>query len=186
MPENLAKRWLKLESNLPSSVSMSRTLAPFREPIDSIELHSFGDASGRGVSAAVYAVVRQMSGVNQGLIAAESRLAKQGLTIPRLELVAGHMASNLVSSVQRALQGFPVAASFCWLDSSVALHWINGGGEYRQFVANRVRKIREHSVDEWRHAPTEDNPADLGSRGGFVKGSESWWSGPAWLANRDQ
>ena len=89
---------------------MSRTLAPFREPIDSIELHSFGDASGRGVSAAVYAVVRQMSGVNQGLIAAESRLAKQGLTIPRLELVAGHMASNLVSSVQRALQWFPLAA----------------------------------------------------------------------------
>ena len=30
----------------------------------------------------------EASGTNQGLIAARSRLAKQGLTIPQLELVA--------------------------------------------------------------------------------------------------
>ena len=70
--------------------------------------------------------------------------------------------------------------------STIALHCINGGGEYRQFVANRVRKIKEHSMNKWRRAPTEDNPADLGNRDGFVKDSESWWSGPAWLANHDQ
>ena len=29
----------------------------------------------------------------------------------------------------------------CWLDSSVALHWILGGGDYKQFVANRYEKL---------------------------------------------
>ena len=63
-----------------------RTFTPYREPINAVELHAFGDASGRAVAAAVYAVVRQDSGTIQGLLAAKARLAKQRLTIPRLEL----------------------------------------------------------------------------------------------------
>jgi hypothetical protein len=62
---------------------MTRSLVKFREEIESIELHVFGDASGDGVSSTVYAIVRKPSGVSQGLVAAKSRLAKQGLTIPR-------------------------------------------------------------------------------------------------------
>lgn len=122
------------------------------------------------------------SGISQGLITAKSRLAKEGLTIPRLELVAGHMAVNLASNVRKALEGFPLASSTqCWLDSTVALHWIQDQGEYRQFVANRVRKIQNHEEARWNHVPTTDNPADLGSRGGSVSNNEMWWSGPAWL-----
>ena len=34
------------------------------------------------------------------------------------------------------------------------------------FVANRVRKIQQHDVIQWRHVKSEENPADLGSRGG--------------------
>ena len=100
----------------------------------------FGDACAHGVAACVYAVIRQASGTNQSLIAARSRLAKQGLTIPWLELVAGHMAVNLVDNVRDALDGLPVRITLCWLDSSVALYWIRGQGDYKQFVANRVQK----------------------------------------------
>ena len=110
-----------------------------QQPIENIELHAFGDASGKGVAAAVYAVVKQPTSVNKGLVTAKARLAKQGLTIPRRELVSGHMAVNLLSNVQDALQGFPVSSLHCWLDSSVALHWIRGNGDFKQFVANRVR-----------------------------------------------
>ena len=185
LPDKLAKLWDKWESTLPTSVSTKPSLATYREPVDAVELHAFGDASRRGVATAVYAVVSQASGVTQGLIAAKSRLAKQGLTIPRLEAVAGHMASNMVENVRGALQGFPVTGTYCWLDSTVALHWISGGGEYRQFVANRVRKIQEHRVDAWMYVPTADNLADLGSRGGSVEDSELCWNGPEWLSNYD-
>ena len=76
----------------PEYVTVPRRLVEYQEGISTIELHAFGDASGRGVSTAVYAVIQQHTGVSQGLVAAKSRLAKQGLTIPRQELVSAHMS----------------------------------------------------------------------------------------------
>ena len=146
---------------------MPRSLAKPEEPIQSIDLHAFGDASAMGVSATVFAVVQQPSGSNQGFLTAKSRLSKKGLTIPRLELVSGHMAANLVHNVKKALEGFPVNLVVGWLDSSVALHWIRGNGEYKQFVGNRVRKMQEKSYIEWRHVGTHENPAYIASRGGI-------------------
>ena len=95
------------------------------------------------------------------------------------------MAVNLVSNVERVLEGFPVTVMQGWLDSTVALYWINGGGEYKQFVANRISKIKSNLRLQWRHVPTKDNPADLGSRGGSVKNKQLWWNGPDWLSNRE-
>ena len=54
------------------------------------------------MAAAVYPVVVQDSGVKQGLVAARARLAKKGLTIPRLELVSGHMAVYLLTNMTEA------------------------------------------------------------------------------------
>ena len=182
LPQDLVKRWKKWEMNLPEKVEVPRSLVPAREPIQAIALHAFGDASAQGVAAAVYAVVEQETGVKQGLVAAKARLAKQGLSIPRLELVAGHMAVNLLTNVHDALTGFPVHSLNAWLDSTVALHWIKGSGEYKQFVGNRVRKIKEKESVVWRHVPTHENPADLGSRGGPVNEEKLlWWEGPTWL-----
>lgn len=184
LPQELVKRWQKWEMNLPVKTEVPRALVPARELIQAIALHAFGDASAQGVATAVYAVVEQASGVNQGLVTAKARLAKQGLTIPRLELVAGHMAVNLLTNVHDALTGYPVKSLNAWLDSTVALHWIRGAGEYKQFVGNRVRKIKEKESVIWRHVPTRENPADLGSRGGPVdKENVLWWKGPEWLSD---
>ena len=175
LSRDLAKLWVKWESRLPESFTIPRSLVVHREEIEQIDLHSFGDACSNGVAACVYAVISQASGTNQSLIAARSRLSKQGLTIPRLELVAGHMAVNLVDNVRDALDGLPVRSTHCWLDSSVALYWIRGQGEYKQFVANRVQKINSHKEVAWRYVPTADNPADLASRGGHVEEADLWW-----------
>ena len=123
LPENIATMWKTWEGDLPESVSTQRSLAYYQEPIEKVQIHAFGDASGKGISAAVYTVVTQESGTTQGLITAKSRIAKQGLTIPRLELVAGHMAVNLAANVRESLNGFRLDPDIqCWLDSSVALH----------------------------------------------------------------
>ena len=55
------------------------------------------------------------------------------------------MTAHLISNVKEALTGLPVEGVYGWLDSSVALHWIKGNGDYRQFVANRVKKIQQRS-----------------------------------------
>lgn len=181
IPENLRTRWQKWEQSLPAEVTTRRPLAPYQQPVISVELHAFGDASAYGVGAAVYSVVRQEDGITQTLVAAKARLAKRELTIPRLELVSAHMATNLVVNVQNALKDLPEPTVYAWLDSTVALHWIIGNGQYRQFVANRVQKIRQHPQIQWRYVPTVENPADLASRGGQVTNAELWWNGPTWL-----
>ena len=99
-----------------------------------------------------------------------------------MELVSAHMASSLVDNVRQTLEDFSIKQVFGWLDSTVALHWIRGSGEFKQFVGNRVRKIREKDYIKWRHVPSQDTPADLGSRGGHVDSANClWWKGSDWL-----
>jgi len=178
-------RWQKWVQSLPTEVAVPRSITSFQEPLQDVELHSFGDGGKLGVGAAVYAVVRQESGTTQRLVAAKACLAKGGLSIPRLELVAGHMATNLLTNMRSALEGLPVSNVYGWLDSTVALHWIRGNREFKQFVQNRVRKIRAQSDIEWR-VSSKENPADLASRRGSVNGSTLWWNGPKWLVNREE
>ncbi len=180
---DLRKRWRSWERTIPLTVTTPRPIAPHQEPIKEIHLHAFGDASGKGVLAAVYGVSKQDSGDTQMLIAAKSRLAKRALTIPRLKLIAGHMAVNLITNVSSAIGKERITEQHCWLDSTVALYWIEGTGEYRQFVANRVAKIQSHTSVEWHHVSTDQNPADLGSRGGQL--TEMWFNGPRWLRNKE-
>lgn len=100
------------------------------------------------ILSAVYVVITQASGVSKGLIAAKSRLAKKNLKIPRLELVAAHMAANLVDIVRAALEGYSITSVHACSDSTVALHWIRGGRSYTQFVASRVHKISSKDLIE--------------------------------------
>ena len=189
LPEDLGSRWLQFCGNLPTKMEMNRSLCVYREEIHSIELHAFGDAREKGISAVVYAVVQQPSGYSAGIIAARSPLAKKDTTIPRLELVASHMAANLVENVKDALEGLPVTRIMAWLDSKVAFHWIKGEGNYKQFVNNRVKKIRSKEFITWKHIPGEQNPVDIGSHGCSatkLQQQEIWWKGPIWLIHEDQ
>lgn len=131
---------------------VQRALAPYHQPISSLTLHAFGDASAKGVSAAVYAIVHQDQGVTQQLVCAKSGLAKKNLTIPRLELVAGHMAVNLVTNVQAALNFLP-HETHCWFDSTVALYWIKGQEEHRQlnlqYSDKQVLECRGRIIGEY-------------------------------------
>ena len=184
LASKLMQNWIHWEERLLKQLTVPRSIAAYQEDIQAIELHAFGDASGKGVAAAVYAVVVQESGVNQGLVAARAILSKRGMKIPRLELVSGHMVVNLLANVVSALHGFPLIEKYCWLDSTIALHWIKSPGTYKQFVSNRVEKIQAHSEVAWGHVGTSENPADLRSRDGEVTNHSSWCNGPKCLQNK--
>ena len=160
-------RWEKWERSLPPEVVVPRSIVNHQE-VTAIELHTFGDASIEGVGAAVHAVVENTaaSGTTQQLVTAKSRLAKRSLTLPRLELVAAHMAANLAVNVSNALPKDQSPSIYAWVDSLVVLHWICSQGTYKQLVANGVAKI---------HAHLSVNPADIASRGGLISFSELWW-----------
>ena len=117
-------KWKKWEQSLPTRVGVPRSIVLHRERVTSMTLHGFGDASQKGVSAAVYTVVNQPSGETQSLVAAKSRIAKRGLTIQRLKLVAAHMVTNLPTNVHKNLSSSSKVTipQHAWLDSTVALY----------------------------------------------------------------
>ena len=99
-------------------------------------------------------------------------------TIPRLELFAALILARLVQRIREALQ--PIAQInevFCWPDSMTTLHWIQGvDKEYKQFVQNRVKEIRQLIPSEsWNHFPSRGMSAEA------LRESEIWWHGPPWL-----
>ena len=75
------------------------------------------------------------------------------------------MAANLLENVKDDLEGLPVISTIAWIDSKVSFHWIKGEGNYKQFVNNRVKKIRSKALITWKHVSGEQNPADTESRG---------------------
>ncbi|GFT97120.1 uncharacterized protein K02A2.6, partial [Nephila pilipes] len=72
------------------------------------------------------------------------------------------------------------------IDSEQILTWITRREQWSVFVANRISEIRKLTTSEdWLHISTDQNPADILSRGCGPKQLQKckWWQGPAWLQN---
>ena len=80
-----------------------------------------------------------------------------------------HKAANLVDNVRNALEGCAVRSVYGWTDSMVALYWMAGEGNYKQFVANRVSQVKAKNHIQWGHVSSGQNPADLEGRGNKSK-----------------
>jgi len=101
------------------------------------------------------------------LVCSKSRVAPlKRLSLPKLELCAALLLSQLCQAVLKALNK-TFGRIILWSDSTITLHWIRTHPyRLKTFVANRVASIQElTSAFEWRHVPSQDNPADLISRG---------------------
>ena len=72
--------------------------------------------------------------------------------------------ANLINT-SRCLKMISIFLISTWKRCSV-LHWIQGAGKHKQFVANCVNKIQCNPQIYWRPVPTQENSADLGSRRG--------------------
>ena len=182
--------WEKWRSELPQleSISVKRCVKPddFGIVTES-SLHCFSDASFFGYGQATY--LRQVNNNGQisvSLVMAKSRVSPlKSTTVPRLELTAAVLSSNVGSLVKSelALQGM---RDIYWVDNMVVLGYIhNDSRRFRIFVANRTRKIREHTdKEQWRYVSTDDNPGDDASRGlsfDDEKKIARWFNGPDFL-----
>lgn len=97
--------------------------------------------------------------------------------------MGGVVGVRLATSVSKALETDVNKVTF-WSDSLNVLWWIRGKSrDFKPFVANRVGEVqRNTSPEQWRHVPTNDNPADILSRGAMKSPnfaqSNMWWRGP--------
>ncbi|GIY28004.1 uncharacterized protein CDAR_425181 [Caerostris darwini] len=99
--------------------------------------------------------------------------------------MAATIGARLFSSVTQALK-LPNFKVYFWTDSSPVLTWITSREQWSVFVNNRISEIRKLTTSEdWFHLPTDQNPADILSRGCGPKQLQKhkWWQGPAWLKN---
>ena len=184
LPEEIQTKWDKWVHALASHnrVIVPRTICTTSGG-STFQLHGFADASKHAVCAAIYAVeISKGRAVAQNLLVAKSRIAPKATSIPRLELIAAHTLSKLSHNIRKALKDAPITEHHYWSDSTTVLHWLVNQGKWTVFVRNRVQKIKELSEGNWKHVPTAENPADLGTRAILpTKLGDLWLKGPEWL-----
>lgn len=133
-----------------------------------IEMHCFCDSSEKAYGAAIYVKSTNISGdIYTRLLCAKSRVTPlKPTTLPILELLAAVLLAKLSNKVRLALD-IPVVQWSYYSDSTIVLSWISTHpSRLKIFVANRVVQITElTNIDNWYHVKSEDNPADVISRG---------------------
>ena len=151
------------------------------------ELHHFSDASMDGCGQCSYLrVIDEAGKISSRLVMSKTKVTpKRPVTVPRLELTAAVMSVKTSRLLRKELDIQDVS-EFFWTDSKVVLGYIhNESRRFHVYVANRVQQVRGHtSADQWRYVKSQENPADLASRGLSVmelKDSRLWWSGPSFL-----
>ncbi|XP_076382083.1 uncharacterized protein LOC143260481 [Megalopta genalis] len=185
LPQDLHSEWELFHHQLASlnEISIPRLAIGSKK---GLELHGFCDASERAYGACIY--LRSINERGQyivRLLCANSRVAPlKKITLPRLELCGAVLLAQLANKVKTALE--LALREFYWCDSTIVLAWVKAPSDrWKTYIANRVSEIQHLTTNAWSHINTEENPADIISRGiqpATLKSTRLWWYGPTWLS----
>lgn len=110
-----------------------------------------------------------------------------GDSMPRLELNAARLAAIVRDLIVRE-SGETFTNTYMFTDSLTVLTWINDlDKKFKTFENFRLKRIRLLTeISDWRHVPTDQNPADICSHGLNARDSDidAWkffLKGPSWL-----
>ena len=191
-PVDVQQLWKNWIEELPTITShpVPRRHTLNSSPVIFKSLHGFADASNMAYGAVVYLrQVHEDMSVSISLVLSKARVAPlKVLTTPRAKLVAVYLLSKLLTYVSKLLD---IPTYFAWTDSTIVLCWLRKlPTTLKTFVAHRVSAIQDLvPTSRWRHVPTQENPADLLSRGVPATKLTSlslWWQGPPWLKSQPE
>jgi hypothetical protein len=192
IPNSVRCAWLDWLAELPELVyfSLRRCYWPaeFITSAMVYNLHIFCDASEKAFGTVSYLQVISGRGERHSvIIMSKTRVApvdKHRLTLPRLELQAAVLATRMYLTIQSEID-LSINEVHFWTDSTVVIHYIRSESKRFKFVANRIAEIRQVTEpDQWKHVPSELNPADDCSRGlpvSVIKPGHRWLDGPEFL-----
>ena len=188
-PANLVERWTGIAQALEEVDSkLPRLCLGSSNQIN--HLYIFVDASKRAYGAVAYFGNSSCTAfaVSKSRVVPLQLMSSEA-TLPQLELLAAFVGTRLAKSIIKALEPSGIEPKITFFsDSQITLHWISKKtGHPNQFVLNRATKIQEFTESNqatWRYVKTEDNPADLLTRGITLEQFRSsiiWKNGPNWL-----
>jgi hypothetical protein len=179
-----AEEWSR-EVPILGEISVPRCIQPSGCQEDT-ELHVFVDASASAFGAVTYARTIGEGEVTVRFVASKSKITPlHAVSIPRLELMAAVLGVRLAEVVAASME-IDINQVHLWSDSENVLWWLRRQSRiFKPFVANRVAAIQQVvRADQWRHVPSQKNPADIVSRGcgaEALKSNKLWWNGPEFL-----
>ncbi len=189
VPENIANEWSHFvkKLNYLNQFQISRCILPVTSRNSPAMLCGFCDASLAAYDACVYLVYRKDNKeIHSNLICAKSRIAPLiTSTLARLELCGALLLAQLINRVSHTLK-IGVNDIVLFSDATIVLDWLSSEpSKWKIFVSNRIaeiQRITENMV--WCHVETENNPADIVSRGSDpedLQNQSLWWHGPSFL-----
>lgn len=184
----LRKEWQDYQQTLPEleEIYIPRWIIGCSD-VQNTQIHGFADASLLAFGACLYARSTDALGNHHSrLIVAKSKVAPlKVVSLARLELCAASLLARLANKIIPRLN-IKVNEKRFWSDSTIVLAWINAPStRWKTFVAHRVGEIQTlTAAAEWGYVKSNDNPADVISRGCSpkqLKDNTLWWEGPVWL-----
>ncbi|XP_062593639.1 uncharacterized protein LOC134255146, partial [Saccostrea cucullata] len=193
LPKDILLRWRSWRSSLHHlcNVKIARRYVPVSlKSAERIELHTFADASVKAISAVTYIKVINKGTTYLGFVTGKSKLAPHhGHTVPRLELCAALLATEISSFVESQLD-IQIHDMRFYTDSRVVLGYLyNKTRRFHTYVSNRVQRILTNSKSEqWTFVTSDQNPADVGTRSipANELASSSWLTGPKTILDHNQ
>ncbi|XP_063931166.1 uncharacterized protein LOC135143218 [Zophobas morio] len=173
LPIELHTMWCEF---LETFSQLNQVAVPRRAICDyqQVEIHGFCDASPDGT-------------YQTHILCSKNKVAPlQSLTIPRLELCGALLLAKLVYKVTKSLSNFQIRNHYYWTDSTIVLAWLRTEPALlKSFASHRVSEIQSLApYNNWYHIPSNQNPADILSRGDtprHLMSSDLWWHGPSFL-----
>ena len=140
----------------------------------------FCDASGMAYDTTIYLYQLIGDTCKTDLVFSKTRLVPQETTIPRLKLLGVLIGVRALKFVRKELHREVPCHLFT--DLVCVLYWLEISKRLSAFVANRVKEIRTSEAVTFSHVLSEDNPADMATRGKSPEELSSiWWKGPLCL-----
>ena len=188
LPPNLSAQWHSIEKDLNAASRLEFSRWVKFDKAQPVSLHVFTDASKSALGVTAY-LTQDLCSV---LLGSKSKIvsnSKGHLTIPQLELSAMFLGTQYCDTLFNIIKkDFSHVSVFLWTDSEIALFWLASKRKLKQFVQNKVDAINStFDSSFWGHTPSQDNPADIVSRGcsaASLKSSALWQHGPTWLCDR--
>lgn len=190
LPDKESHEWLEFVESLRKTVNNIRVdRYVLSENATKSAIFGFADASENAYGAVLYVVCTYVDSNKQSssrLLCSKSRVSPiKTMTIPRLELCAAVLLAKLVNKVVSTIN-IEKDSIYLYSDSTIVLAWIKKcPSELKTFVASRVATIqRLTDINQWRHVPSQDNPADLVSRGldpEKLLDNKFWFEGSSFL-----